>query len=174
MAFSSFNTAKDGDKALWDKYNFPRQISLGADSSLSQLDAYTETFRQIKPTPVPEASINKKIILYALTNIKMTNEFVQYREFQQNTLTLNMPAEKEDYGLTIPPGKEKIDPLDLKKSKRQYAKIRKQLVEEFRKRGETYETDNIVPTRRQVGDPIQIDQIKQISISEQPEVSENS
>ena len=97
---------------------FPRQVSLGAESSLSQLDAYIETFRQMKPTPVQEASINKKIILYVLTNIKLTEEFVQYREFQQNTLTLNTPAEKEDYGLSIPSGKEKVEPLDLKKSKR--------------------------------------------------------
>ena len=36
----SFNTAEDGDKALWNKYDFPRQISLGAESSLSQLNAH--------------------------------------------------------------------------------------------------------------------------------------
>ena len=34
----------------------------------------------MKPTPVEEASINKKIILYVLTNIRLTEE---YREFQQ-------------------------------------------------------------------------------------------
>ena len=178
----SFNTAEDGDQALWDKYGFPRQVSLGAESSLSQLDAYIETFRQMKPTPVQEASINKKIILYALTNIKLTDEFVQYREYQQNTLTLNMTAEKEDYGLTIPSGKEKVDPLDLKRSKRQYADIRRQLVDEFRKRGETCETENIVekiatsaiPTRRQVGDPIHTVQVEQMSISEPPEIETGS
>ena len=86
----------------------------------------------MKPLPSEQASINKRIILYVLNRIRIPEEWKQYIEFRKTALPLNKPAEKEDYGLTIPSGKGKVEELDLLKAKRQYTEKRKQLLAEFK------------------------------------------
>ena len=52
----------------------------------------------------------------ALNNIELSEELKEYWEFRMTALTLSDQVTQEDYGLSIPEGKEKVIPLVWQKS----------------------------------------------------------
>ena len=132
----AYNVPEDGDRRLWDTYKIPKNIVLYASTQLSQLDSSTETLYQINPVPSNKASMNKHVIMYALNHIQLLEQMQAYLKYQDTTLTINMSVEKEDYGLTVPEGDEIIIHLDLNKAKRQFEKIRTQLVQDIEEEDE--------------------------------------
>ena len=113
-----YNNPEAGDSRLWDKFKIPRAIILNAYDDLKRDDAYTKTISQLAPVPSVKASENKQIIMVALNNVELSDELKEYWEFRRTALTLRDQVTQEDYGLSIPEGKEEITPLDWQKSRR--------------------------------------------------------